>query len=57
MPVNTCPADLNDDGTVNTGDLLILLGWWGTPHGDINGDGDTDTADLLALLAAWGQCP
>ncbi|MDY7107807.1 MAG: sialidase family protein [Planctomycetota bacterium] len=57
MPVNTCPADLDDDGTVNTGDLLILLGGWGTPDGDVDGDGDTDTVDLLALLGAWGECP
>jgi hypothetical protein len=52
-----CPADLNGDGTVNTSDLLILLGCWGLSCGDIDGDGDTDAADLLALLAAWGDCP
>jgi hypothetical protein len=42
---------------VNTGDLLILLGCWGTACGDLDHDGDTDTADLLALLGAWGDCP
>jgi hypothetical protein len=51
-----CPADLDGDGDVDTADLLILLGAWGTPDGDVDGDGDTDTADLLALLAAWGPC-
>ena len=52
-----CPADFDDDGDVDTADLLFLLGAWGTPDGDVDGDGDTDTADLLALLAAWGECP
>jgi hypothetical protein len=54
---NACPADFDDDGDVDTADLLFLLGAWGTPDGDVDGDGDTDTADLLALLAAWGECP
>jgi hypothetical protein len=52
-----CPADLDGDSDVDTADLLILLGAWGTPEGDVDFDGDTDTADLLALLAAWGECP
>jgi hypothetical protein len=52
-----CPADFDDDGDVDTADLLYLLGAWGTPEGDVDGDGDTDTADLLYLLAAWGECP
>jgi hypothetical protein len=52
-----CPADFDDDGDVDTADLLFLLGAWGTPDGDVDGDGDTDTADLLALLGAWGDCP
>jgi hypothetical protein len=52
-----CPGDLDDDGDVDTADLLHLIAYWGTGSGDIDGDGDTDTADLLALLAAWGDCP
>jgi uncharacterized membrane protein len=52
-----CTGDLDGDWDVDTGDLLLLLGAWGTPDGDVDGDGDTDTADLLALLAAWGDCP
>jgi hypothetical protein len=52
-----CPADFDDDGDVDTADLLFLLGSWGTAEGDVDGDGDTDTADLLALLGAWGDCP
>jgi parallel beta-helix repeat protein/predicted outer membrane repeat protein len=52
-----CPADFDDDGDVDTADLLFLLSAWGTGDGDVDGDGDTDTADLLALLSAWGDCP
>jgi hypothetical protein len=53
----SCPADFDEDGDVDTTDLLHLLGCWGTGCGDVDGDGDTDTTDLLALLAAWGECP
>jgi hypothetical protein len=53
----SCPADFDDDGDVDTADLLHLLGCWATGCGDVDGDGDTDTADLLALLGAWGECP
>jgi len=54
-----CPADFDGDDDVDTADLLILLGAWGTagPHGDVDFDGDVDTADLLLLLGAWGECP
>jgi len=57
--VPPCPGDINDDGVVNTVDLLMLLGDWGDPNSpaDIDGDGDVDTADLLILLGAWGSCP
>ena len=58
-----CPADIFEDGVVNTVDLLILLANWGPcpPEepcpGDIDESGAVDVADLLALLAAWGPCP
>lgn len=55
-----CLADLNGDCVVNTTDLLMLLGDWGsvgsTCIADVDGDFDVDTADLLALLGAWGSC-
>jgi len=55
-----CLANFDGDDDVDTSDLLILLGQWGTDGsegGDVDWDGDVDTADLLALLAAWGDCP
>jgi len=54
-----CPADLNNDGTVNVADLLDLIAAWGTCNdcaADFDGDGTVAVADLLTLIAAWGNC-
>ncbi len=59
-----CPADWNDDNTVNVLDLLSFLALWfpqmdmTAPNGpgsgaDFNGDGRVDIIDLLELLTAW----
>jgi len=54
------PGDLNDDGSVNGADLLILLSAWGQcgdPDNcppDLDGNGVVDGADLLVMLANWG---
>jgi hypothetical protein len=54
-----CPADVNDDGAVNVGDMLLVLAAWGLPGGpaDLNLDGIVDVADLLIILSSWGDCP
>ncbi len=41
-------VDLNNNGAVGTGDLIVLLGSWRDPYG---------TADLIELLGNWGLCP
>ena len=51
-----CPADLNNDRTVDGADLGLLLGDWGSRLSDLNRDGITDGADLALLLGAWGAC-
>lgn len=52
-----CPADLNNDGTVDAADLAELLSaWGGTGAGDIDGDGSVGASDLAAMLNAWGAC-
>lgn len=52
-----CPADLNNDGTVDAADLAQLLSaWGGTGSGDIDGDGAIGASDLAAMLNAWGAC-
>ena len=55
----TCDGDVDMSGSVDTVDLLILLGQWGTagPEADIDNSGTVDTVDLLILLGAWGDCP
>ena len=56
---DACPADLDGDGLVGVGDLLVVLSNWGAAGGpaDISGDGTVDVQDLLTLLASWGGCP
>lgn len=58
-----CPGDINGDNAVNTADLTVLLGNFGTSVppgtlGDLNGDGTVNTLDLTALLGVFGTpCP
>lgn len=52
--------DLDGDGTVGFGDLLVLLSAWGDCPGggapcpaDLDGGGSVDFADVLILLSSW----
>ena len=57
---SSCPADLDDEGTVGPADLATLLGAWGPCAGcpaDLNNDDDVNAADLATLLGTWGACP
>ena len=55
---DTCPSDLDNDGTVGAGDLARLLGAWGTLDYDLDGDGGpVGAGDLSVMLGAWGDCP
>lgn len=50
-----CPEDINADGIVDFGDVLLLIAAWGPCPGcpeDVNGDGFVDFIDLLLVLAA-----
>ena len=56
MPLgDACPADFNDDGDVNTLDVLAFLNAWNADQGnaDFNQDGDINTLDVLDFLNAW----
>lgn len=48
-------ADVNGDGVVNSTDLGMLLGAWGTsdPMADLDGDGVVGASDLGILPGAW----
>ena len=54
-------VDFNDDGNINTDDLLILIGSWGQndPLCDISptpvGDGIVDIKDLEVFMGYWEQ--
>jgi uncharacterized protein YbjT (DUF2867 family) len=52
---STVPADLNGDGVVNSADIAVLLGAWGTPNSpyDLTGDGLVSGADLAVILFHW----
>jgi hypothetical protein len=54
-----CIADLNHDRIVNSADLGLLLGAWGSSggFGDLDGNSIVDGGDLSILLGAWGPCP
>ena len=59
-----CPSSLTGNCTVDSADLSILLGAWGSCPagttgctGDINHDGQVNGADLGDLLNGWGSCP
>lgn len=67
-PINDCPADINNDNSINVTDLLAVIGGWGSctlpcpPNcpADIapgNGDCAVNVTDLLAVISGWGPCP
>ncbi|MDW8106872.1 MAG: SpoIID/LytB domain-containing protein [Armatimonadota bacterium] len=49
-------GDLNQDGTINNADLLLVLFAFGTsnPQADVNRDGVVNNADLLLVLFNFG---
>ena len=57
--VPSCDGDIDENGTVDVADILILIADWGSGTGpsDLNSDGTVDVADILILIAAWGECP
>jgi hypothetical protein len=55
--VAPCPEDLDGSGSVDGGDLAVMLGAWGSGGpADLNGSGAVDGGDLAILLGAWGPC-
>lgn len=62
---NLCDADLNDNGTVNAGDLALFRVAFGSngasanwnPHADFNGSGSVNAADLAIFRTRFGLPP
>ena len=61
----SCPADVNDSGTVDVNDLLSVITAWGAcpapcpPHclADVSANCAVDVNDLLTIITNWGPCP
>ena len=53
----SCDGDLNNSGSVDVDDVLLVISGWGTADGDADGDGVTGVEDLLLLLEHYGDCP
>ncbi|MFK7962045.1 MAG: G8 domain-containing protein [Phycisphaerales bacterium] len=55
-----CPGDVNEDGVVDTGDLVLVLARWDEETagayegGDADGDAVVTIADLLTVLGSFG---
>jgi subtilisin family serine protease len=49
-------GDLNNDGVINSPDLIKVINDWSLVHtsADINNDGQVGIADLLLVIANWG---
>ncbi|MCP3904238.1 MAG: polysaccharide-degrading enzyme [Planctomycetes bacterium] len=54
-------ADLDGDGAVGFGDVLVIIAAWGpcpvppeSCEADLGGNGSVDFADILAAIATWG---
>ena len=61
-PSTPCPKDLTGDGTVNAGDLSVVLGDFGDCASsdcpkDLSGDGKVNAGDLSVILGDFGDCP
>jgi len=53
-----CLNDANGDGTINVGDILLVLAEFGCGSGctaDVTNDGNVNVSDLLSILAEFGQ--
>jgi hypothetical protein len=53
-------GDVNGDGVVNVGDLLMVISTWGpcppppaACPADLTGDGAVDVNDLLMVITNW----
>ena len=53
-----CPADANEDGVVDTNDVLTVIANWNDQGGagDLDHDCNVGVSDLLMVISDWGNC-
>ncbi|MCP3903175.1 MAG: hypothetical protein GY715_06010 [Planctomycetes bacterium] len=54
-----CFGDINENGAVDFGDILAIIGAWGSCSGcpeDLDGDDVVGFGDILAVIGNWGPC-
>lgn len=54
-----CTGDLDGDNFLGVGEILAIIGAWGSCTNcaaDINQDGFVNVADLLYIIGNWGPC-
>jgi pimeloyl-ACP methyl ester carboxylesterase len=55
-----CWADIDGDGDVDVGDVLLVAVRWrqpAEPPYDVDGDGIVTVVDIMMVAAEWGSCP
>ena len=56
---NPCPEDVNDNGIVDVGDILLILSDFGCMsncgNADANDDGAVNVGDVLLVLSMFGE--
>jgi hypothetical protein len=61
VEAGTCPGDFDEDGSVDSGDLLTFLSDFGCTSGcvaDMDNNDEVNSADLLEFLTVFGTtCP
>lgn len=53
-----CPGDINENGAIEVGDILLVLSEFGCNslcEADVDGDGQVSVSDLLNLLSNFGS--
>ena len=53
LKITTSPVDVNEDGTVNILDLVVIANAFGKQQPDLNGDGVVNILDLVIIANAF----
>jgi hypothetical protein len=67
MGITFCRADFDASGTIDGGDIGMMMLWWGASNEnytlyactrmDLDEDLEIGASDLALLLLDWGECP